>query len=245
MSLKAVLFDLDDTLYDHQHCCRTALRIIHQQHECFLAVPFDEFERQHSEFLEANHLKVLQGTLTLDGARLERMRQLFSLYGECPPEDVLHEVVHSYREHYLGAECCVDGAVVLLEQLRAENIGIAIVTNNTHDEQVRKLKRLNLTHLIDLLVTSEAAGFAKPDPRIFATTLERLGCQPDDVVVVGDSWSADIVGAHNAGIRAVWLNRYGTPCPDVALAAEIRSLEPIDAVLNSLLMPKSNTPVME
>ena len=50
---------------------------------------------------------------------------------------------------------------------------------------------------------------AKPDPRIFAIALERLGCAAADAVMIGDSWPADIEGARAAGVRAIWFNRSG------------------------------------
>jgi FMN phosphatase YigB (HAD superfamily) len=49
--------------------------------------------------------------------------------------------------------------------------------------------------------------------------------------MVGDSWSADVQGAHAAGIRAIWLNRNGRACPDAALAQEIATLDALEAML--------------
>ncbi len=49
--------------------------------------------------------------------------------------------------------------------------------------------------------------------------------------MVGDSWKADILGARQAGIRALWLNRYEHPCPDPSLAAEFQSYIPLEQVL--------------
>jgi putative hydrolase of the HAD superfamily len=75
----------------------------------------------------------------------------------------------------------------------------------------------------------------KPDPRIFAIALDQLGCVPDEAMMVGDNWSADIVGAQAAGLRAVWINRYGRTSPDPTLAVEINALEPVDAVFDLLI----------
>lgn len=139
---------------------------------------------------------------------------------------------------YLRAERALTGAISLLERLRAENLQIGIVTNSMVEEQVGKVKRLKLEGLIDALVISEAAGATKPDPRIFETALQRLNCQCDETVMVGDSWTADVLGAHGVGMRAVWLNRYGAACPDPGIATEIAALEPLDAVVNLILQPQ-------
>lgn len=237
MPLKAVLFDLDDTLYDHQHNCREALSGVHREYACFQRVSYEEFDQRHSDYLEAIHLRVLAGELTLDEARRLRFRKLFAHYGEEIADDALETLTVRYRQAYLAAERLIDGAVALLEQVRAAGLRIGIVTNNTIEEQTAKLKRLGLEPYIDVLTISEAVGVAKPDPRIFAAALRQLGCQPDEVVMVGDSWSADIMGAQAAGIRAVWLNRYGRACPDPACATEIHALTPTETVLQVLLSP--------
>jgi putative hydrolase of the HAD superfamily len=100
-----------------------------------------------------------------------------------------------------------------------------------------KLDRLGLTDRFDVLAISEAEGIAKPDPRIFTATLERLGCSADETVMVGDSWSADVEGAHAAGLRAIWLNRYGRTCLNRALAFEIQAFEPLETVVYSIMNP--------
>jgi HAD superfamily hydrolase (TIGR01549 family) len=235
MTLKAVLFDLDDTLYDHQYGSRTALTALYDGYTCFQQTPFAELERQHSDLLEHYHLRVLSGEMTLDQARFARFSDLLACYaGE---SSLVDEVWKRYRKTYLASEQLVSGAVALLERLREEGLKIGLVTNNTVAEQTGKLKRLGLESLIDVLVISEAAGFPKPDPRIFALALEQLGCAPDETIMIGDSWSADIAGARAAGIRAIWLNRSGHVCPDATLAAEIHALEPLETVIHLISQP--------
>lgn len=237
MPLKAVLFDLDDTLVDHQYSSRTALAAIQTRYDCFRHVPFAELDRQHRELLERYHLNVLDGSMTLDEARMERFRQLFLRYGESISQTTAQEVTTLYRQSYLGAERPVAGAIALLERVRAHHLKIGIVTNSTVEEQIGKVKRLKLEGLFDALIISEAVGVPKPDPRIFDAALQQLGCACHEVVMVGDSWSADIMGARAANIRAIWINRYGVACPDSALAREISALEPLDEVADFILHP--------
>src|SRR5690606_14393658 len=109
MPLKAVLFDLDDTLVDHQYSSRTALAAIQTRYDCFRHVPFAELDRQHRELLERYHLNVLDGSMTLDEARMERFRQLFLRYGESISQTTAQEVTTLYRQSYLGAERPVAG----------------------------------------------------------------------------------------------------------------------------------------
>lgn len=229
--IKAVLFDLDDTLYDHQHGSRNGLAAVRDQYACFQQASFEDLERDHDYWLEHFHYRHLNGELTLNEVRIERFHKLLNTYGEAVPRSVAGEAVNLYRDTYLANERCVPGTMALLERLREDGIKIGIVTNSTAAEQLPKLKRMKIDHLIDVLVISSEAGVIKPDPAIFRMTLDQLGCSADEVVMVGDSWSADIAGAQAAGIRAVWINRYGRVCPDASLAREINGLEPVEEII--------------
>jgi putative hydrolase of the HAD superfamily len=230
MALKAVLFDLDDTLYDHQHCARSGLAALQGRYASLQAATLDELIEQHAALMDVYHTRVLRGEITLDEARLGRFSDLLGRYGETNARDV----TRLYRETYLGAERATAGGLALLRRLRADGLKLGLVTNNTVVEQMGKLERLGLMGLFDALAISEAVGCAKPDTRIFEHVLAALGCAADEVVMVGDSWSADVVGAQAAGIRAVWLNRYGRARPDDTQAAEIQAFEPLDAVIEAI-----------
>jgi YjjG family noncanonical pyrimidine nucleotidase len=228
--LKAVLFDLDDTLFDHLHSSRCGLEIVYAQQACFRSAPYKTFELQHHELLEKLHLEFLKGAMTLDEVRAERFRQLFALYGESPTIDHTWNTFQVYRKGYLESQRLVPGSLALLEYVQAQGLKIGIVTNNTVNEQTTKIRELDIEHLIDAMAISEEVGAAKPDPRIFEAALGRLDCKASEVVMIGDSWSTDVMGAAAVGIRCVWLNRHGLPCPDAALAIEVLALEPLEMV---------------
>lgn len=87
----------------------------------------------------------------------------------------------------------------------------AIVSNSDNFEMEICLSRLNLK--FDAVFTSEDVRSYKPRPEIFLAALEHFGASPDDAIMIGDSLNADVAGAHNAGIRAVWINRTGRTLP--------------------------------
>ena len=230
--VEAVLFDLDDTLFDHAHCARTALDVIRGSHGCFSAIDLDELNRSHSVILEALHGDVAVGRVSLDRARAERFRRLFRTAGVDADDTLAAEAASAYRQAYLDARRAVDGAGPLLEALHSK-ARIAIVTNNLVAEQREKLRHCGLDRYVDVLMASEEAGVSKPNPEIFAMTLDRLGCPAHLAVMVGDAWENDILGAQAAGIRAIWFNPAGEPPPDSSVPV-LRSLAPADAVLRVL-----------
>ena len=199
-----ILFDLDDTLFDHTRASRIALAAIHAAHAD--DVSFDIFAQEHARVLEVYHRRFLRGELTLDQARTARMIELFAAFEIAINTPDALAIAALYRREHQGNRVLVEGARDLLEALQQQT-QLGIVTNNATAEQIEKLRALNIAHFFDTIVISEDVGVTKPDKRIFEIALERLGARPTEVVMVGDSLSADIEGATNAGIASVWLNR--------------------------------------
>jgi putative hydrolase of the HAD superfamily len=238
--LHAVLFDLDDTLFDHRLCANTALSELHGAYDEFRGSPFADFENLHASFLEDLHRRVMTGELPLEEARQERFRRLFAAVGATPRHEVIVEAAETYRDGYRRIRQAIPGAAALLAAVK-RRARVAIVSNNLLEEQQDKLRHCALDSYIDVLVVSEEAGVSKPEPRIFEIALERLGCTKDEVVMVGDSWPADITGAIAAGIRPIWFNPLRRPRPDPDLDVdEISALEPIDEALGVIFSEGSH-----
>ena len=232
--IRAVLFDLDDTLFDHRHASRTSLAALHAGHAHLSRYPLEEVDREYRRLLEETHGDLLRGGWTQAEARAERWRRLLLWCGQ---EMTAAEVValsDRYRAIYQDARRPAPGALALLQALRPF-VRIGIVTNNLTTKQREKLVSCQLDGWIDLLVTSEEVGIPKPDPAIYEAALTRLGCTAHEAVMVGDSWEADVRGAHDAGLRAVWYNPEGLPCPDPTFKEELRSFEPVEPALERIL----------
>jgi HAD superfamily hydrolase (TIGR01549 family) len=214
-TLKTVLFDLDDTLFDHRHSSRTALALFKKRFAKQLEhVSLEELERANLEILNQVHVHVLAGSLDIDAARIKRFETLFGRYTLKLSPQELQECSVAYREAYQSARRPAFGAIETLQSLRAQNIKIGIVSNNLIEEQIDKLQCCGLTSLIDSMTVSEEAGFAKPDARIFQIALKRLQSLPHETIMIGDSWENDILGARAIGMAAIWYNCYGESIPD-------------------------------
>jgi len=232
MPLTTILFDLDDTLFDHAGTARAALQVSTAQFTSMATVPLDELYARYSELLEAMHPRVLAGEVSYLDARRLRFQELLAPYKVFDSEAAAEEFAGFHYGHYRRLRQPVAGAVALLEALKPR-YQIGIITNNRTTEQQDKLAFLGLTHLVDALITSEDVGVTKPDPRIFRAALERLHALPEETVLVGDNWTADVLGAQAMGIRPVWLNRFGLPSPDPTVAV-LTGLEPLPEVLRVL-----------
>lgn len=224
-----VLFDLDDTLFDHTATSRATLRASAAALPFFPTVDFEVFYQFYSDLLEELHLHLLHGRLSAAEARDQRFRGLLARYQPQATPAAAAQLADAYYAQYARRRQPVPGALALLQALRP-HYRLGIITNNRTAEQTEKLHFLGMADLVDALITSEDVGVPKPDPRIFHAALHRLAAQPAETVLVGDNWQADVLGALAVGIRPLWLNRTGAARP-LASVAEITALEPLAEVL--------------
>ncbi len=97
-----------------------------------------------------------------------------------------------------------------LEALRAAGLRRAIVSNGTPSILAHQLRHAGIEALFDLVVSVEEVGVYKPDPRVYARAVERLGAPTQRIGFVSSNpW--DVFGAHVFGLRAFWVNRGGKP----------------------------------
>lgn len=118
------------------------------------------------------------------------------------------------------------GAVGLLQALKP-HCKLAVVTNCSQRLGERAAARLGIAW--DVVVTSEEAGFYKPDPRPYQLALQRLEVAPGQAAFVAGS-GYDVFGTSAVGLRTFWHNRVGLARPQGAPAAEVES-PTLDAAL--------------
>ena len=99
------------------------------------------------------------------------------------------------------------GARDALVALRNTGLRLAAVSNSEGTVE-RLLVELGLRPLFEAVVDSWEVGFSKPDPRIFEVALSRMAISADRAIMVGDSWSSDVEGARQAGIKSVLIDQY-------------------------------------
>ncbi len=231
--MRALLCDLDDTLFDHQQATRSALETLRTRDARLQAWPLEELKRRHHELLERFHLEVMAGRLSIDEAREQRFS---ALVGGGDASDL----AQAYRDAYMEDWREVAGAAALLRLARASGVPVVVVTNNIVSEQRKKLDRIGMTHLVDALITSEEVGIQKPDPQIFKAALDAAGVGPADAVMLGDAWQADVLGARASQIRPVWLNRHGLPLADDTVDV-VTGLVPRDDVYSVICGERRST----
>lgn len=236
-NLQAVLFDLDDTLYDHLHSARHGLKKMSDRHPVMQTIAFTELEQRYSEILEDIHTQLLRNEITQREARVTRTQKLFGSFDLKLDDEAAFAEYKQFREDYDAVCRVVEGGRELLQRLTQAKLRLAIITNNMVVEQIAKLKRLGIDDCFEVVSISEAIGVAKPAAKIFEVTLERLSLTVDQVVMVGDSLTSDIAGAMRVGMRSVWLKRH--PAMPIAapsgVATIVQDFSDVDACYTKIV----------
>lgn len=143
------------------------------------------------------------------------------------------DLAAEYRRVRRAGEVIDPEAEPLLASL-ARDHRLALVTNGSGDVQREKLSRTPFGRYFDAVVVSIEAGVGKPDARIFVVALERVGATAPEAVMVGDSLERDVRGARNADLRSVWIDRGLWDESPIAADATIRTLSDLPAALAAL-----------
>ncbi|MFH1400644.1 MAG: HAD family hydrolase [Nanoarchaeota archaeon] len=118
-------------------------------------------------------------------------------------------------------------ALPALRRLK-KRYALAILTNTTMSSFDALTSKYDLDRYFDVILTSFDVGLLKPDPAFFRLAAKRLGVSVKDVVMVGDSIASDMVGARNAGMRGILIDRKGAK---QRYPVRVRSLAGLDALL--------------
>lgn len=199
---KAILFDLDDTLWPIAPVILQAEEKLHQWLQDNAPGVSDRFSIDN---LRHKRLALLasQPEFHLDLGALRRAG-LLSAFEEAG-EDI--DKVEQAMIHFFAARNAVvpyDDVVPGLLRLKGRAL-LGSISNGNAD-----LQAIGLSHHFKVSVAAHQLGCAKPDAAIFHAACEELGVEPAEAVYVGDDVLLDIKGAQQAGLRAVWLNRHGS-----------------------------------
>jgi len=118
-----------------------------------------------------------------------------------------------------------DDVMPALTDLKSRELILGLISNIDRDI-TSLLKELGLPSLLQVIVTSQDAGFNKPQPEIFQEGLKQAGVQASEAMYVGDQYQIDVIGAEKAGLKGVLLDRYGlykevADCPRVQSLTEL------------------------
>ena len=224
--IRAIFFDLDDTLVDDtislEQCAEEAARELAHDRG---ASPVD-----------------------LADAYVDAAIDFWTQLGPGSPKPAMGEIRPMMWRAALQRHGIEDGRLALelarrFDELRVERVELfpeagpvlnalrgryrmAIISNGFAETHELKIARLELERFFERIILAAELEMAKPDPAVFVHAMELLGVGPDESIMVGDRYDRDVIGAHEAGMRAVWIKCRGEEVPDGA--------RPPEAVIDSI-----------
>ena len=198
MPIRALLMDIDDTLFDFQTSSRNALSIAFRA----LNLPFTPEMWAHYRELDAEFWQRFErGEITKEALYVERFRVFFAEYGlEADPA--------AFNTAYfceLGAQRnFMPHCEQALRQLHAQ-YKIFIVTNGNTEIQKRRIAASGMAQYFDRVFISEQMGCKKPDKLFYDKVFAEIGeAYRTQSIMIGDSFSSDMQGGRNAGLPTIF-----------------------------------------
>lgn len=218
---RAILFDLDDTLYPYGAFLRSGFRVVSRHLAEQHGIPAREVFRTLGQALRTNR-----------GRELQTLCARFAL-----PEASVLPLRGMIRDHSPRLSLAPDTVRVLRELRDSWRLGV--LTNGTPEIQRRKITALGLDALVDEVFCAVECGDAggKPTPVVFLTALSQLDADPEQSVFVGNDPRVDIDGAARVGMHTIHITTYEPPdhsCDRSCPGAHVNHIGQVPAVADRL-----------
>jgi putative hydrolase of the HAD superfamily len=217
MKYKDLFIDFDDTLYDTYGNAVIALG------ETFEAFHLERYFTDPKVFYDAYWAanidlwtRYSKGEIERTFLIVERFRRPLSAgTGLDVTEALCLEMSDKFLDFCSSKSGVVEGALELMDYLRSRGYRMHMTSNGFHEVQYKKLAACGLQDYFDTIILSEDAGVNKPSPQYFSYALRVSGAERQTTLMIGDNLNTDVLGALNAGIDAMLVNRWNIGETDI------------------------------
>ncbi|MFI3085412.1 HAD family hydrolase [Streptococcus sp. 2020WUSS089] len=201
--MKALIFDVDDTLYDQIQPFERALERHIEVARVQIEPLYLSFRRYADEVFE----ETATGKMSLKDSHIYRMKHALADFGYQVSDATALAIQIDY-DYFQGQIELSPVFPEIFSWCQAQGIAMGIITNGPYRHQLRKIRTMGLVNWFELehVLISGQVGITKPNPAIFQLMEERLGMSGEDICYLGDSFENDVVGAKAANWKAIWFN---------------------------------------
>ena len=201
--MKHLFFDLDRTLWDFDRNSENALSLIYDNLK--LGDHLRSFQSFHTKYKKVNGElwdQYSKGKITKEELRVRRFHDTLTHFG------VKNKVLaNTLADDYVALSphqtLVFPDTFETLDKLVNDNYALHIITNGFSEVQHIKLDKSGLKQYFDVVLCSEDIGKNKPARIVFDHALQLASAKAEESIMIGDSYEADVVGAENAGIKAI------------------------------------------
>lgn len=204
-NISHIFFDLDHTLWDFDRNSALTFEAIFKEEKLDICL---------SDFLEKyvpinnNYWKLYrENKISKEALRTGRLKDCFKDMKMNVPALVIENLSHNYIKFLPNYNNLLEDALEVLEYLRP-NYKLHIITNGFEEVQQAKLLNSKISNYFTTVTTSEEAGVKKPHKDIFYKALQKSEALPENSLMVGDNYEADIHGAFEVGMQTIFFDYY-------------------------------------
>ena len=198
-----VFFDLDHTLWDFEKNSTIAFQTLFSNHQLLYAL--DDFLMVYPAINHAYWARYQNNEITHQQLRYGRLKDSFDAIDIEVNDAFIEQIASAYILELINQNQLIHGATTILNYLSA-TYNLHIITNGLHQVQKRKIEKANLASYFKTITDSESIGAKKPSVQIYTHALSQANCTAKNAIMIGDCLEADVKGALNAGMQAIWFN---------------------------------------
>ncbi len=229
MAYRNIYFDLDNTLWDFETNAEQTLFDLISEQVPEILYRFKEFLEWYHRINDALWLKYRNGEVAKDVLRTKRFADTFDQMG-IKVNGLAAKFGDDYIKNSPYKTQLFPYAIETLEYLKQKGYRLFLLTNGFAEVQVIKIRESKLEPFFDKMITSEEAGYQKPNVKIFEYALKTVNSRKSESIMIGDDLDSDIRGARNFGMDTVFFNPEGLT-HEVQTTYEIKSLKEIQEIL--------------
>jgi HAD superfamily hydrolase (TIGR01549 family) len=200
LKYKALLLDIDNTLYSYEYTHQIALNSVIDY--CKLNFNIDKNSILNAYKISRQEINQILINTASSHNRMLYFQKMLELLDINSLEHTIY-IYELYWKKFLDNMIVYDCVYELCEKY-SDNI--CLITDLTAHIQHRKIQKLHIQKYCKYVVTSEESGIEKPNSKIFEIALQKLDLDKNEVCMIGDSFQKDIMGACNNNIKSIWLN---------------------------------------
>jgi len=208
MNIKHIFFDLDHTLWDFDTNSNQSFKYIFNQLD--VNIDFDKFKNYYYPINNAYWKLFRENKVSKEDLRYGRLNDTFAKLNYRVTADKIVLLSEAYIDNLSNYNTLIEGTIAILDYLKPK-YKMHIITNGFEEVQAKKMIKSGLTAYFETVITSEQVGVKKPNPKIFNFALKTCQAKASESIMIGDNYEADVMGALDFGIEAIFCNFNNQP----------------------------------